>query len=72
LLLVTSLAQQLLLSWPGSSGTTAAFGGVLASLAYYVSLWLQWWSWMKEESRGFDLMLYRRRMVLQEMCLNRG
>ena len=50
LLLVTFLAQQLLLSWPGSSGTTAAFGGVLASLTYYVSLWLQGWSWMKEES----------------------
>jgi hypothetical protein len=32
LLLVTSLAQQLLLSWPGSSGTRAASSGVLTSV----------------------------------------
>ena len=32
LLLVISLAQQLLLSWPESSGTEAAFGGVLTEL----------------------------------------
>ena len=32
LLLVIFLAQQLLLSWPESSGTEAVFGGVLTEL----------------------------------------
>jgi hypothetical protein len=58
LLLVTSLAQQLLLSWPGSSGTTAAFGGVRRCSREFG---FQWWCWMKEGSRDVGLRLYRRR-----------
>ena len=52
LLLVIFLAQPFLLSWPESSGTTAAFGGVLAELceiesAKPLGLWVAAQGWEK-------------------------